>query len=267
MTSAKRPKAKLWTDANLRRWQETGEKPSPVMVWTPAQFGVFLDHAEKDRLYGLLRGDGLPGPAPRRGCRPALGGRGPGRADADRRHRTGPGRLGRRRDRREDRRQCARRSHWATRPRRRYCASTGCGSRRSGRSGRPRTPRGSRAARRAGRGWSREKSSRPRTAAGCTRTVGDPDLFKRISREAGLPPINLRDVRHIAATLIHAGGGDLHAIKEVLRHSTITLASDTYTSLARRRWTWRSRTSREGVVPRARRPVADEPVVESGGVA
>jgi integrase len=42
--------------------------------------------------------------------------------------------------------------------------------------------------------------------------------FRRISKEAGLPPINLRDVRHIAATLVHAGGGDLHAIKGTLRH-------------------------------------------------
>jgi hypothetical protein len=31
--------------------------------------------------------------------------------------------------------------------------------------------------------------------------------------------------------LTHAGGGDLHTIKETLRHSTITLTSDTYTSL------------------------------------
>ena len=27
------------------------------------------------------------------------------------------------------------------------------------------------------------------------------------------------------------GGGDLHSVKETLRHSTIKLASDTYTSL------------------------------------
>jgi integrase len=57
------------------------------------------------------------------------------------------------------------------------------------------------------------------------------DEFQRIYEGAGLPPINLRDLRHCAATLIHAGGGDLHAIKETLRHSTITLTSDTYTSL------------------------------------
>jgi integrase len=57
------------------------------------------------------------------------------------------------------------------------------------------------------------------------------DAFRAICREADLPPINLRDLRHCAATLIHAGGGDLHAIKETLRQSTIKLASDTYTSL------------------------------------
>lgn len=78
------------------------------------------------------------------------------------------------------------------------------------------------------------------------------ETFRRIYRATGLPPINLRDLRHCAATLIHAGGGDLHAIKETLRHSTITLTSDTYTSLL-------PEVDREvanraaAVVPRARR--------------
>jgi integrase len=57
------------------------------------------------------------------------------------------------------------------------------------------------------------------------------DVFRRLCREADLPPINLRDLRHVAATLIHAGGGDIHAVKETLRHSTIQLSSDTYASL------------------------------------
>lgn len=51
--------------------------------------------------------------------------------------------------------------------------------------------------------------------------------FRRISEAAGLPPISLRGLRHGAATLAHAGGGDLHTIKETLRHSTITLTVDT----------------------------------------
>lgn len=55
--------------------------------------------------------------------------------------------------------------------------------------------------------------------------------FRRLYEEIGLPPINLRDLRHGTATLTHAGGGELHTIKETLRHSTITLTSDTYTSL------------------------------------
>lgn len=57
------------------------------------------------------------------------------------------------------------------------------------------------------------------------------EAFRHTSKAAGLPPINLRDLRHVAATLMHAGGADVFAIKETLRHSTRTLASDTYTSL------------------------------------
>lgn len=57
------------------------------------------------------------------------------------------------------------------------------------------------------------------------------ETFRRILATTDLPPITLRDLRHVAATLTHGGGGDLHTIKETLRHSTITLTSDTYTSL------------------------------------
>ena len=35
----------------------------------------------------------------------------------------------------------------------------------------------------------------------------------------------------MAATLTHGGGGDIHSVKATLRHSTIALTSDTYTSL------------------------------------
>ena len=57
------------------------------------------------------------------------------------------------------------------------------------------------------------------------------ETFRRILATTDLPPITLRDLRHVAATLTHAGGGDIHTVKETLRHSTITLTSDTYTSL------------------------------------
>lgn len=57
------------------------------------------------------------------------------------------------------------------------------------------------------------------------------DAFQEIREAAGLPPINLRDLRHGAAALVKAGGGDLHDAKVKLRHATIVLTSDTYMEL------------------------------------
>ncbi|WSP87168.1 hypothetical protein OG289_24520 [Streptomyces sp. NBC_01235] len=57
------------------------------------------------------------------------------------------------------------------------------------------------------------------------------ETFRRILATTDLPAITLRDLRHVTATLTHGGGGDIHTVKERLRHSTITLTSDTYTSL------------------------------------
>ncbi|MFD7065974.1 tyrosine-type recombinase/integrase [Streptomyces sp. NPDC059913] len=43
LAAAKRPKAMVWTDERVAEWLRTGQKPSPVMVWTPEQAGAFLD--------------------------------------------------------------------------------------------------------------------------------------------------------------------------------------------------------------------------------
>lgn len=50
-------------------------------------------------------------------------------------------------------------------------------------------------------------------------------------REAGLPPIRLHDLRHGAATLALAAGVDMKVVQAMLRHSSITITSDTYTSV------------------------------------
>lgn len=55
--------------------------------------------------------------------------------------------------------------------------------------------------------------------------------FVRICEQADLPPINLRDLRHVAAALVKAGGGDIHDAKAKLRHANITLTSHTYMAL------------------------------------
>src|SRR6185369_6872590 len=36
---ATRPKARVWTAKAVQHWRDTGQRPSPVMVWTPAQAG------------------------------------------------------------------------------------------------------------------------------------------------------------------------------------------------------------------------------------
>ncbi|RPF40738.1 site-specific recombinase XerD [Streptomyces sp. Ag109_G2-6] len=46
-----------------------------------------------------------------------------------------------------------------------------------------------------------------------------------------LPPIRLHDLRHGAATLALAAGGDMKVISAMLRHSTIQITADTYTSV------------------------------------
>jgi hypothetical protein len=43
----------MWTDERVERWLRTGRRPSPVMVWTPEQTGLFLDSVAEDRQYAL----------------------------------------------------------------------------------------------------------------------------------------------------------------------------------------------------------------------
>ena len=49
----RKTKPLLWTEPRAERWRKTGKRPAPVMVWTAAQCGAFLDSIENDRLYPL----------------------------------------------------------------------------------------------------------------------------------------------------------------------------------------------------------------------
>ena len=69
-----------------------------------------------------------------------------------------------------------------------------------------------------------------RTAPRCTPRNATA-RFERIAFEAGLPPIRLHDLRHGAATIAHAAVLYLKAIQAMLRHSSITITADTYTSV------------------------------------
>jgi integrase len=227
LASGKRPKAVLWTDQHVEHWRRTGEKPSGVMVWTPSQIGAFLDEAESSRLYaffhlvafrGLRRGEAvgqdwrdvdLDGQSitiaksivvrqwtPEEGVPKTDGSAATIALDSLN--------VAVLREHRE--RQPAEREAWN-----RHAAAE--------------------------RAKGKDVADWVDTGKVFTDIDGAwlhpervSDEFRRICRRADLPPINLRDLRHCAATLIHAGGGDLHAIKETLRHDDIRLTSNTYTS-------------------------------------
>lgn len=247
MVQARRPKALLWTAAHVARWRETGVAPSAVMVWTPQQIGAFLDHAEGHRLFpiyylisfrGLRRGEAV--------------GQNNVDVDLDNLLLTISVEIVQ--------------DGWA--PVESPPKTDGSAAVIALDSLTAQVLREHRARREAEKEAAGEKWVE--TGKFFTTETGEwlhpafvSDEFKRLYEEVDLPPINLRDLRHLAATLIHAGGGDLHAIKEVLRHSTITLTSDTYTSLL-------PEVDREVaeaaalVVPRARKPVADTPDVVAG---
>lgn len=228
LATAARPKGLLWTAERVARWRATGMKPAPVMVWTPEQLGRFLDEAEGHRLYagyhlishhGLRRGEGVGSDwdelsVERKEIRVAkeivVDGWTPIETEPKTDGSVGVVKLdtGTLRVLREHReRQLAERDAW-----------------------------NARAAQMRAEG--REACEWIDTGKILTAEDGSwlhPDVlsreFQKLYEQADLPPINLRDLRHGAAALVKAGGGDLHDAKVKLRHSTITLTSDTYMAL------------------------------------
>ncbi len=65
----------------------------------------------------------------------------------------------------------------------------------------------------------------------CSRSNAARAGFHDLVVAADLPPVRLHDLRHGAASLMLAAGVDLKVVQETLGHSSITLTSDTYTSV------------------------------------
>ncbi|MDX2521341.1 tyrosine-type recombinase/integrase [Streptomyces stelliscabiei] len=228
LASAARPKGLLWTEERVARWRETGQKPGPVMVWTPEQLGRFLDEAEGDRLYaffhlvahhGLRRGEGVgqewvnlnrasktilvateivvdgwtPIETPTK------------TEDSASVVKIDSGTLVVLDEHRA--RQQLEREVWNEQAARRRAEGEGVAD------------------------WIDTGKMFAAEDGAWLHPDAVSKTFKRIMEAAGLPPINLRDLRHGAAALVKAGGGDLHDAKVKLRHSTITLTSDTYMEL------------------------------------
>ncbi|MFE7129380.1 tyrosine-type recombinase/integrase [Streptomyces sp. NPDC057638] len=213
---AKRPKALVWTPERVEYWKRTGEKPSPVMVWTPEQTGQFLDFVADDRLCAMWHGFIFRGP--RRGEMCAL----PWTevslsgswfrisaqivevayrlyAEAPKQDSVRTVTL--------DSLTCALWAAWRLTQ------------------GKEREQ------------WSGEEAW-VETNRVWTHENGEslhPDWvsrrFQRLVELSGLPPVRLHDTRHLSATLALLGGADIKVVQERLGHSNRQITSDTYTSV------------------------------------
>ncbi|MDT0270297.1 tyrosine-type recombinase/integrase [Streptomyces sp. DSM 44915] len=248
LTPYRRPRGLLWTEARVKRWRETGEIPSRVMVWSPAQLGAFLDAAEGSRLYaafhligyhGLRRGEAVGqdwANLDSENHRLAIAREivQDGWTPVETETKTEDSAAAIRVDAgtvsvllAHQVRQVAERAEWDAH---------------------------------AKEARARGEEAVPWVDTGKMFTKPDgtwlhPDdlstEFRRIRDAADLPPINLRDLRHGAAGLVKASGGDLEDAKRLLRHSTITLTSDTYMVLFEEAEE-EAAAARAAVVPRAR---------------
>ncbi|MEO3824560.1 site-specific integrase [Actinomadura sp. B10D3] len=247
LPSGRRPKALVWTPERVREWRQAREmfieakarplsgaggtarsgrvkpmdayvstpRPSPVMVWTPEQTGIFLNRAARHRLYALYHLIAFRGLRRGEAC-------GLRWADVD----LDEGTI---------------RVRWQI---------TQIGGHTE--QGRPKSEAGERqvtldqhtikqlAAHRA-------RHNQEHLAAGdtwndtgfvFTREHGEPlapmgvsEQFLLLAMEAGLPPVRLHDLRHGAATILLRAGHDLKVVQETLGLSSINIASDTYTSV------------------------------------
>lgn len=244
LPSGRRPRALVWTPERVRQWRHAREtfidtksrlrggnvrsgrvkpmdayvstpRPSPVMVWTPEQTGVFLDRAARHRLHALYQLIAFRGLRRGEAC-------GLRWADVD----LDEGTI---------------RVRWQITPIGGHTEQ-----------GRPKSEAGERqvtldqhtlkqlAAHRARQNQERLAAGDTWNDTGFVFTQPDgtslapmavSEQFLLLAMEAGLPPVRLHDLRHGAATILLRAGHDLKVVQETLGLSSITIASDTYTSV------------------------------------
>jgi integrase len=211
------PKARVWTPNAVARWRISGQRPSPVMVWTPTHAGEFLDYAEAHdiALYalftlklhrGLRRGElcglrdfdvdldaGIMTVAEQIttvGYTPIV--KAVKSRAGDRVIPLGPTTIA------VLRAYLAMRAAWQS-----VC----------------------------GKDWIDTGLFfvQPDGSAWHPATVSD--RFERLVLRSGLPPVRLHDLRHCAATYLRHGGADMKEVQETLGHATLAQTSDTYTSV------------------------------------
>jgi integrase len=213
--SPAKSKALIWTDERVQRWRETGERPGPVMVWTPAHTGAFLDFVAEHRLYGLFHLIAFRGLRRGEACGARV-------VDLDLKART----LTIAKQLVQD--------GWKVEE------------------SDPKTDSSNAAvaldedtvaalkARLQARDAEKEEWGEDWIDSGriFTRENGEwihpgwlSEEFERLVARSELPPVRLHDLRHGAATLMLASGAQMKLVQETLRHSSITITSNIYTSV------------------------------------
>ena len=213
--TAKRPKPLVWTAERVQQWQHTGIRPSPVMVWTPEQTGQFLTHVACDRLYALWHVLAYRGLRRGEACGLRL-------EDQD----LNTGNLHVARQLTEVDYQVEESSPKTDAGERTIALDTETIKALQAHCARQAT-----AKRAAANAW--VDSGRVFTGDNGEqlRPSWVTDRFTTLAAEAGLPPIRLHDLRHGAATLALAAKTDLKVVQAMLGHSSLTVTSDTYTSV------------------------------------
>jgi len=211
----RRPKALVWTEERVARYRKTGDRPSPVMVWTPAQTGAFLDFVGQDPLHALFDLIALRGLRRGEAC-------GLRWEDVDLRGRSltvaiqlvdNDGQV----EESEPKSDAGNRDVALD-------ATTVAILRRH------RTHQ-QKARMAAGEAWVDSGRVFTREDGRWVEPDWLSDHFDRLVRRSGLPPIRLHDLRHGAATIALAAGVEMKVVQEMLGHSSYTLTSDTYTSV------------------------------------
>jgi integrase len=255
---AEAPTPIVWTPERVERWRRTGRRPGSVMVWTPQQVGIFFDYvAEHDPDYEAMwhvmikRGT-------RRGETAGLGWT-------------------------ETHRDLAKIEIVGQLVEIEGVVEEGAPKSRAGK----RTvPVDSECVELLDRLWKRQQSRRLALGdawvdSGRTFTYDDGsalrpswigDRFAKLSAAAGLPPVRLHDLRHIAATLMRIAGMDMKDVQVILGHSNLSTTGDIYTSVLPELLA-NSADAVQDVVPRKRRSVAqvgestDHPGPASGALS
>lgn len=216
---ARKVRPLLWTEPRVQRWKLTGEIPAPVMVWTAAQCGAFLDSMEAgpdrksaERLYALFHLAAYSGMR-----RSELAGLGWADVDLDRR------RVHIRLAQVDD----VLDSTKSADSDRQVVIDEGTASVLRAWRHEQRQERlawGS-AWTDSGRVFTREDGVQLRPGWISQR-------FAALAAKADLPPIRFHDLRHGAASMLLAAGQPAKIIADLLGHATVAFTMDTYTEVA-----------------------------------